>query len=179
MRYKIINKLTREKILNSDEFKRMSPFTYKEISESICSLDSVGGLIRGIPHKFICLVQKMEAISLRENVAASILEDMKPEEVKPVYNDNVAMVSTSGLKGNVYLIMALLLYLRLSEHFDEYTPLIRSFLVDFRKVPMVDEQNVRTFIYLDVFVDDLLNRNRVLSIHMNTNTTSGCGSKIY
>lgn len=167
----MINRSVRERILGSDEFKRMGSFAYRDIVEEICRLDSIGGLVRGIPHRFLCLVQKMEAISLKESVVADTLRTMVPEETGCMSGDQVVEPSAKRFKGNVYLIAALLLYLRLSGHFDEYKPLMKSFLVDFRKMSVVDEQNIRTTMYLDVFVDDLMNKGRVLSIHLGRECT--------
>lgn len=168
MRYRIINKLTREKILSSDEFREMKSFTYKDIVDGMCSLDSIGGLVRGTPHRFLCLVQKMEAISLKPAVVVGALEDLRPEGSEgEVCEDKKIETAVDGLKGNVCLIAAFLLYLRLSDGFDKYKSLMRSFLLDFRKIPLVDEHNSRTFVYMDVFVDDLLNKNRMLNVHLN------------
>lgn len=161
MQYKGINRMTREKILSSEEFKNMRSFTELDVVRSICSLDSIGGLVRGIPHKFLCLVQKMGAISMKEEVVAASLEDLRPSEPGPLDS------SMKVFRGNVYFIAASLLYLRLSKRFHEYEPLARSFLMDFRKIPVIDGQNNKEFIYLDVFTDDLLNKNRIFNVHLN------------
>ncbi|ADM12381.1 uncharacterized protein Eint_100550 [Encephalitozoon intestinalis ATCC 50506] len=160
MQYKGINRMTREKILASEEFKKMRSLTQSDVIRSIQSLDSIGGLVRDTPHRFLCLVQKMGAISLDEDVIAANLGDFRPEE--PLLSNS----SMEMFRGNVCFIAASLLYLRLSKRFHKYESLVRSFLMDFRKVPMVDGENNKTFIYLDVLADDLLNRTRVFNVHL-------------
>ncbi|CAD25780.1 hypothetical protein [Encephalitozoon cuniculi GB-M1] len=161
MQYKGINRMTREKILGSEEFKRMRSFTHADVIQSICSLDSIGGLIRGTPHKFLCLVQKMGATSLSEDAVAVDLANLKPLEPKPLGSP------AEMFHGNVYFIAASLFYLRLSKRFHKYRPLIGLFLADFRKIPVVDGQNNRTFMYLDVLADDLLNKSRIFNVHLS------------
>ncbi|AFM99154.1 hypothetical protein EHEL_100610 [Encephalitozoon hellem ATCC 50504] len=167
MQYKGINRMTREKILSSEEFKSMRSFTESDVVESICTLDSIGGLVRGVPHRFLCLVQKMGAISMKEEAIAISLENLRPTE--PRIEDS----SMKKFRGNVCLIAASLLYLRLSKRFDDYRSLTKSFLMDFRKIPVIDSQNNRTFMYLDVLADDLLNKNRIFNVHLGgANRTS-------
>lgn len=158
MRHRI-NRLTREKILGSEEFKNMASHTYRDIVKGLEGLESIGGLVRGVPHRFLCLVQKMESIALREEAAADTLEELVPADS--------ADISYSRFRGNVCLIAGLLLYLRLSEDPGRHGALIRRFLQDFRKIPLVDEQNTRSFVYLDAFADDLLNRHRMLNVHLS------------
>lgn len=161
MQYKGINRMTREKILGSEEFKKMRSLTYGDVLDHLGALDSAGGLVRGVPHKFLCLIQKMGAVSPKEAVVAAHLESLRPTDPPP--DDPFSM---ERFHGNVYLVAALLLHLRLSSEFHVHKPLMKAFLADFRKMSVVDEQNREAPMYLDVFVDDLLNKSRVFSVHL-------------
>ena len=160
MQYRRIGKIAREKIIESQEFKAMRSMTYNDLVNEICKLNSIGAMIRNTPHKFICLIHKLDSISLIDDVVAEALEDMKPSHIG-------SSLTSNDFKGNVYLLAAFLLYLRLSVNFNQYRDLIKCFEADFRKISVINEQNTRFSMYMDVFVDDLLNKPRVLGICLN------------
>ncbi|KAH9411485.1 hypothetical protein HK407_05g08600 [Ordospora pajunii] len=157
MQYTRISKMVREKIVESHEFKTMRSLTYNNLVNEICKLHSIGGMIRNTPHRFICLIHKLDSISLIDDVVAETLEGMKPQHTG-------SSLTANDFKGNVYLVAAFLFYLRLSVNFHQYKDLIKYFEADFRKITVVNEQNTRFSMYMDVFVDDLLNKPRILGV---------------
>jgi pre-mRNA-splicing factor 38A len=164
MRYRIINKMTREKILMDAKYRNMSAHTLDAVIQETCRLRSIGGIVRGTPHRFLCIIQRMEAMGVSGTEVAEMLGRMKP-----VFREGTgdSRCSRQRLSGNVYLIATLLFYLRLLEGLPRHLPLFRAFLMDYRKI-CVDEGLGPEQLYLDVFVDDLLNKTRMFDVHLSS-----------
>jgi pre-mRNA-splicing factor 38A len=163
MQYRIISKITRERILSDRKYKQMSSHTFDAVVQEICRLGSIGGIVGGVPHRFLCIIQRMEAMNVSDTEVVEILE-----RVRPMVEESSVSSGHEKYKltGNVYLIATLLFYLRLLENPRKHLPLFEAFLVDYRRVCVDERQDCGRFVYLDVFVDDLLNKPRMFNVHL-------------
>ncbi|ELQ76214.1 putative PRP38 protein [Trachipleistophora hominis] len=65
--YKLFSNPIKEKILKSPYFKEIKNYDLDQTISDAHKLSSIGSLVYGSPHPFICLLQKLESLNVDNN----------------------------------------------------------------------------------------------------------------
>jgi hypothetical protein len=144
MRFRLIEKVLREKILSSQYYQNIREYTLEKVLEEAGRVGEIGGRVRTRPHKFVILIQKLEQLNIPNNVVMDHIQQYRE------------------MRGDKYSLVLLLFYVRLQGSF-EVVRLLKPFLNDYRKIIRVDDNN-KTLTYVDEVVYELLHSKRYLGL---------------
>ncbi|KAF7683812.1 Pre-mRNA-splicing factor 38 [Astathelohania contejeani] len=148
MKYQIISKILREKILIHPKYQEIKNMNFDQLKKEMCKLGCIGCVVFSRPHAFLLLLQRLEAINLPEEQII--------EELNSYYN----------MKGSKYVLILLAFYIKLSYKYNEYK-LLKPFLNDYRKIVIVTDNNQKELTYVDVIVEKLLVQKEYLGLFLN------------
>ncbi|KAF9764129.1 hypothetical protein NGRA_0800 [Nosema granulosis] len=141
MRNYIFNKIVSTKISRSTLYKKIRNETGTKVFEMIESLDCVGGIINNSPHDSIVYIYRLNELGVSTNKVIDIIK----------------------LSKNSCAHFVLLLYIRLSKDFKEHYSFFRTYLKEYKKILIANDQKWE---YFDVLVDDLLEKKYFHGIYL-------------
>lgn len=146
--YRLFSNPIKEKIFKSPYFKEIRTYDLNQTITEAQQLSSIGSLVYGSPHQFICLLQKLESLNIGDSI---ILEK---------YHE--------ALKGdNSSFVMFFVFYIRMTVRMKgDFEVIRRNLCSDESLINIIDENNEHYTITIKEMLNMLQNDRYVLGVFM-------------